>query len=61
MVFCRVRLDNVVNPAAGINAPQALMSALCQKRTSRHLFDHLVRTPYERRVPSSSGEPRLME
>jgi len=28
MVFCRVRLDNVVNPAAGINAPQALMSAL---------------------------------
>jgi hypothetical protein len=28
-----VRLDNVVNPAAGINAPQAPMSALGQKRT----------------------------
>jgi len=35
IVFCRVRLDNVVNPAAGINAPQAPMSGLGQKRSAR--------------------------
>jgi len=35
MIFCCVSLDNVVNPAAGINAPQAPMSALGQKRTFR--------------------------
>ena len=54
MVFCRVRLDNVVNPAAGINAPQALMSALPPKA------DVAERHRDVRFVPKADIEPRRL-